>query len=90
MPSNSVSSLSTSAGPCIRMLTQDHKKTASYGSSTNAKKFREKEKKEIKAGRFLAAQKLGINNVNSLFGSKKYSTAISEMVSYTKKLGYTK
>lgn len=89
MPSDSVSPLSTNNGPCIRMLTADHKKTSSYGSSTSAVNFRKKEKAKIDEGKFLAAQQLGINDVKSLFGSTKYSNAISQMVTYTKSLGYT-
>ena len=90
MPSKSVSPLSEVNGPCIRMLIVDHRRTASYGNSNSAKKFREKEKKKIEEGKFLAAQKLGIDDVNSLFGKYKYSIAMSEMVEYTKSLGYKK
>lgn len=42
IPSNSVTSISTYSGPAIRMLTEDHKLTASYGSSTSAINFRAK------------------------------------------------
>lgn len=90
MPSDIVSPLSTYNGPCIRMLTEDHRKTASYGSKTSARNFREKEKNFIRQGRFLQAQKLGINDIYSLFGYSKYKKAISEMIAYTRKLGYYK
>lgn len=89
MPSDSVSPLSTYSGPAIRMITSDHKNTASYGSSLSAKNFRAKEKAKIKAGEFLGAQKLGISNLQSRFGAK-YNAAINSMVAYTKGLGYTK
>lgn len=89
LPSDSVSPLSTNDGPVIRMLTADHRKTSSYGSGATAVNFRAKEKQQIDAGKFLAAQQLGINDINKLFGSAKYGTAISEMVTYTRGLGYT-
>ncbi|MBR1692964.1 MAG: hypothetical protein IJ711_09355 [Lachnospiraceae bacterium] len=89
MPSTSVSPLSSYSGPCIRMITTDHKLTASYGNSVSAKKFREKEKSCIKAGKFLAAQQLGVTDVRKKFGPK-YNAAINSMVAYTKMLGYKK
>lgn len=89
VPSKDISPLSAYSGPAIRMITSDHKKTASYGSSTSAKNFRAKEKAKIKAGEFLGAQKLGITDLQSKFGSK-YNAAINSMVTYTKGLGYKK
>ncbi len=87
MPSNSVNGLSTYSGPCLRMITSEHKKTASYGNSASAQAFRKKEKKKVDDGKFLAAQKLGINDIRDRFGYK-YNKAINNMVSYTKSLGY--
>lgn len=81
--------LSTYNGACIRMITADHYQTASYGSSATAVSFRNKEITQINNGKFLAAQQLGISDIQSLFGTK-YNTAINEMVSYTKGLGFTK
>lgn len=81
--------LSTYNGSCIRMITADHYQTASYGSSSTAVAFRTKETIQIKNGKFLAAQQLGISNIQGLFG-KKYDKAINQMVSYTKGLGFTK
>lgn len=89
MPSNDVSPLSTYKGPAIRMITDDHKKTASWGNSSSAKTFRGKEATKIKNGEFLGAQQLGISDVQRKFGSK-YNAAINDMVSYTKGLGYKK
>ena len=63
MPSNSVSPLSAYSGPCVRMITADHKKTASYGNSNAAKAFRKKEKEKIAKNLFLEAQQLGISDV---------------------------
>lgn len=89
IPSDVISPLSSYKGPCIRMVIADHKKTASYGSSTSAKQFRSKELSLIQQGKFLGAQQLGINDIKGLFGSK-YTYAINDMVLYTKSLGYTK
>lgn len=79
------SKVSTYSGPCIRMITAEHRKTASYGGSTSAKSFRNKEKKLVKQGKFLAAQKLGTSDIRKKFGIK-YNVAINQMVSYTKKV----
>lgn len=88
MPSDSVSPLSTYNGPCIRMRTADHKLTASYGSSSSAINFRSQESALISNGKFLAAQQLGISDIQNLFGTK-YNYAINDMVTYTRSLGYT-
>lgn len=89
IPSNSVNGLSTSSGPAIRMLTEDHKLTSSYGSSTAAVQFRAKEKKLIKEGKFAEAMQMGIDDIRDLFGSK-YDDAIAEMISYAVSSGYIK
>lgn len=89
IPSNSVNGLSTNAGPCIRMLTEDHKKTASYGSSASAKEFRAEEAALIEAGKFAEAMQMGIDDIRSLFGTK-YNDAIAEMISYAVSQGYIK
>lgn len=88
MPSDSVSPLTTYSGPCIRMTKSDHALTGSYANTTSSIVFREKEKELIEDGKFLAAQKLGIDDIQSKFGSK-YDYAISDMITYTLTLGYT-
>lgn len=87
IPSNSVTSLTTYSGPAIRMLTEDHKLTASYGSSSSAQAFRAEESRLIAAGKFDAAMQMGIDDIRDLFGSK-YDDAISEMISYAVRQGY--
>ena len=69
------------------MLTEDHRKTSSYGSSTSAKEFRAKEEKLVKEGKFAEAMQLGINDIRKLFGTK-YNDAIAEMISYAVSKGY--
>lgn len=80
--------LSTYKGACIRMLTSDHYRTASYGSSTSAINFRNQEIALINSGKFLGAQKLGLSDIQNVFGIK-YDTALSEMVLYTFGLGFS-
>lgn len=89
MPSNSVSPLSTYNEPCVRMITADHKKTASYGNSKSAQAFRKKEKEKIAKNRFLEAQQLSVSDLQGKFGAK-YNAAINDMIAYTKRLGYKK
>lgn len=87
IPSNSVTSISTYSGPAIRMLTEDHRLTASYGSSTSAINFRAQEAALIAEGNFAGAMQLGIDNIRSLFGTK-YNNAIAEMIAYAVASGY--
>lgn len=89
MPSDSVNGLSKTKGPAVRMIISDHKNTASYGNSADAKEFREKERKKVKQGKFLQAQQLGVKDVQKENGNK-YNAAINQMIKYTKTtLGYT-
>jgi len=67
------------------MKIADHKKTASWGSSAEAKAYREKQAQLIKDGKFDEAQKMDIQDVRSKFG-KKYDDAIEQMLEYTRKL----
>lgn len=90
MPSSSALTstgvLSTYSGPCIRMITADHYRTASYGNSSSAAAFRNQEISLIKSGKFIAAQNLGVSDIQSTFGSK-YDVAITQMRVYTLGLG---
>jgi len=52
------------------MKIADHKKTASWGSSAEAKAYREKQAQLIKDGKFDEAQKMDIQDVRSKFGKK--------------------
>lgn len=89
MPSKAAakSMVSYTIGPAIRMVKGDHTRTASWGKSSAAATFRANEQKLVKSGSFLAAQKLGIKDVQSKFGTK-YNKAINQMVAYTKTLGF--
>ncbi|MEU5907153.1 polymorphic toxin-type HINT domain-containing protein [Micromonospora sp. NPDC047467] len=80
MPANSVSPLSTARGPAIQMDTLDHYQTASWGSGAGAKTYRARQKALVDAGDWAGAIKMGIDDIQSKFGSK-YDDAIHEMLS---------
>lgn len=85
MPADSVSPFSKNKGPGIRMETQDHMDTASWGRSKSAQAYREKQKELIDKGLFREAQQMDINDVRTKFGNK-YDESIQEMLKYTEEL----
>jgi len=86
-PADSVSGITSYSGPSVRMLIEDHKRTASYGGNPA---YLKKQKDYIQQGYFLKAQQMDIDYIRSLFGNK-YDAAIAQMVAYTKnELGYKK
>jgi len=87
MPADAASSLSKNQGPAIQMDIADHKKTASWGSSREARAYRAEQAERIKAGDFAGAQRMDIQDIRSKFGAK-YDAAIKQMIEYTKKLGF--
>lgn len=85
MPADSISSLERMDGPCIEMDAKDHHKTASYGSSRDAKDYRAAQKALIENGDFEGAMKMDIEDIKEKFGSK-YDHQIAEMLEYTSKI----
>jgi hypothetical protein len=85
MPSKDASHLSTEKGPAISMGPEDHRRTASYGNSNEARAYREEQRKLIVEGKFKEAQQMDIDDIRSKFGSK-YDQQIKEMLEYTKTL----
>ncbi|MCF2910373.1 RHS repeat-associated core domain-containing protein [Pseudoalteromonas sp. DL2-H2.2] len=85
MPADSVSPLSKNKGPAISMDKADHRQTASWGNSKEAKAYRAQQKQLIDNGQFKEAQQMDVNDVQSKFGTK-YDSAIREMQDYTDKL----
>ncbi|SDO05147.1 hypothetical protein SAMN04487897_107198, partial [Paenibacillus sp. yr247] len=85
MPANSVSPYSRGEGPGIRMETDDHMDTASWGSSKKNQEYRAQQKELIDNGKFEEAQQMDINDVRSKFGNK-YDEGIQQMLDYTKRL----
>ncbi len=82
MPANDASPLPKEQGPAIKMDPKDHRKTASYGNSKEARAHREKQRELIEQGKFKDAQKMDIDDIKSKFGSK-YDKQIEEMLEYT-------
>lgn len=89
MPADSVSPLSKDKGPAVSMEKSDHKKTASWGSSKEAKKYRAEQKKLIDKGEFKKAQDMDVKDTQSKFGDK-YNEGIQKMQKYTDELDLDK
>lgn len=85
MPADSASHLERNDGPSIKMEKEDHRKTASCGSSREAREYRAKQRELVEQGEFRKAQKMDIDDIHSKFGSK-YDEGIKEMLEYDKKL----
>lgn len=74
-------------GPAIKMTKEDHRWTASYGSSNDAKKYRAVQKELIEKGNYHDAIQMDIDDIRSKFGDK-YDDAINEMLEYAKSIGW--
>ncbi|SDG38087.1 RHS repeat-associated core domain-containing protein [Celeribacter baekdonensis] len=83
--SNSASPLSDGSGPGIQMEKPDHSETASWGSSREARQYREAQRELIEGGDFRAAQQMDIDDLQEKFGDK-YDDAIQGMKDYTDEL----
>lgn len=87
MPADSASPLSKNNGPAISMDKSDHRQTASWGSSREARAYRAEQAERIRNGDFSGAQHMDIHDIQAKFGAK-YNEAIRQMVEYTKGLGF--
>lgn len=85
MPSDSSSPLDRNDGPAIKMDKEDHRKTASCGSSREAREYQEKQKELISQGKFREALQMDIDDIHEKFGDK-YDDAINEMLEYVDQL----
>jgi len=85
MPADSASPLERGDGPAIKMEKEDHRQTASCGSSREAREYRELQKKLIDEGKFKEALQMDIDDIKEKFGDK-YDEAIAEMLEYVDKL----
>jgi len=86
IPAKSASDLAEEDGPCIIMEKGDHRQTASYGSSKEAREYREKQKELIEQGKFKEAQQMDIDDIHEKFGDK-YDDAIQQAEQYTEEIG---
>ena len=85
IPAKNVSPYTESEGPSIRLETIDHLKTKSWGSSKEAKAYRNEQKELIEQGQFEKAMQMDINDIREQFGNK-YDKAIEQMLSYYEQL----
>lgn len=85
MPADIFTELSREDGPAIKMDIEDHRITASCGSSKEARDYRNIQKQFIEEGKFREALKMDIDDLREKFGDK-YDEAISEMLVYVEKL----
>jgi len=89
MPANASSPIKRVDGPAIEMDAVDHRRTTSYGSSSDAKQYREETRQMIATGATRDAMARDIRDVRSIAGSK-YNAAIREMLDYTNDIGWLK
>lgn len=82
MPPASVNELDYNDGPAIRMDKEDHRETASYGSSNEARAFRAEQEALIKEGKWEDAVNRDIADIRGKFGGK-YDDAIAQMKDYS-------
>lgn len=89
IPADSVSKLERNDGPAIKMEIADHRKTASWGCSREAKVYRAEQKKLIDEGKFKEAVQMDIKDIHSKFDDK-YNNDIDQMLKYVDKLEIAK
>jgi len=84
-PANSASPYSKNKGPSVNMEKADHRLTASWGSSKEAKAYRAEQGKLINQGKFKEAQQMDWIDIRSKFGNK-YDKGINQAQKYTDQL----
>lgn len=85
MPADSASHLDRMDGPAIKMEKEDHRKTASCGSSLEAREYQAEQREKIQNGDFRGALQMDIDDIKEKFGDK-YDKAIGQMLEYVDKL----
>ena len=89
MPAASANGLERNYGPAIIMERSDHRRTASFGSSMEAKQYRAKQDALIKGNKFNNALNMDIQDIHAKFGSK-YNIGIRQMMDVCRSRGYIK
>jgi len=79
--------LTKNEGPAIWMTEEDHKKTASWGSSDDAKKWRADQTELIRQGKFMKAMQKDIDDIRAKFPDGRYEKGIRMALEYAKQLG---
>jgi filamentous hemagglutinin len=72
-------------GPAIKMDPEDHKKTASAGSSDEAIEYRRIQEELLQQGRLMDAVMMDVRDIRSKFGDK-YEDGIGQMLEYAESL----
>lgn len=85
MPADSVSPIERSLGPAIKMDKEDHRQTASCGSSIEAREYQAAQREKIEKGDFRGAVQMDIDDIKEKFGNK-YDKAIEQLLQYVDKL----
>ena len=88
-PADSVTKFDYTDGPAIRMDKMDHRQTASWGNSREARQYRETQKKLVSEGKIRDAIQMDIDDIVSKFGDK-YDESIKQMLEYCKQRGFSK
>lgn len=71
--------------PAVKMEKMDHRQTASWGNSLEARAYRSQQKELLDAGKFDEAVQMDIDDIREKFGNK-YDKGISEMKEYVERL----
>ncbi|WP_169741313.1 RHS repeat-associated core domain-containing protein [Andreprevotia chitinilytica] len=77
--------ISSADGPAIKMKPEDHRKTASSGSSDEAVAYRAQQRELLKQGKLDEAIDMDVQDIRSKFGNK-YDKEIKQMLKYAKTL----
>ncbi len=85
MPAASASKLEFNEGSTILMDKEDHKKTASYGATREARYYQAEQKELIDNGKFREAFEMDVKDIQFKFADK-YDGAIAEARAYVDKL----
>ena len=88
-PADSVTKFDYTDGPAIRMDKMDHRQTASWGNSREARQYRETQKKLVSEGKIRDTIQMDIDDIVSKFGDK-YDESIKQMLEYCKQRGFSK
>lgn len=85
---DSISKLDRNNGPAIRMTVEDHRATASWGNSAEARAYREQQRILVEQGKWREALQMDIDDITSKFGHK-YDKEIAQMLEYVGELERT-
>lgn len=85
IPPKSVNGLKEADGPAIRMDIEDHRQTASFGPSNEARDYRAQQDQLVKEGRFEEALNNDIKDLKEKFGDK-YDEVIAQAKEYYAKI----